>query len=216
MNTKNNKRRRASIEKMEKAFIGFLQTRELNQITVSDICKEAGVNRSTFYANYADVYALADSIREKLEGSFAELYREENTKGFNSQDYLKIFRHIRENQIFYKTYFKLGYDNEYRITRYDRELAERHFGNQYIEYHMEFFRAGITKIIKMWLENGCKETAEDMVWVLKSEYLGRESAHADATWSPEAGMPDTAAHAENFLPGIPPVKARCSEPFGNH
>ena len=39
MNTPNNKRRRQSVEKIEKAFVELLQTRELSQITVSDLCR---------------------------------------------------------------------------------------------------------------------------------------------------------------------------------
>ena len=92
---------------------------------------------------------------------------------FNSNDYLKLFRHIKDNQIFYQTYFKLGYDNEYKVIAYDVNLAREHFHNQFVEYHMEFFRAGITQIIKLWLKNGCRESPEDMVEILKSEYRGR-------------------------------------------
>ena len=57
---------------------------------------------------------------------------------------------------------------------YDRELARRHFQNRFIEYHMEFFKSGLTKVIKMWLESGCRESPEDMVEILSSEYRGRE------------------------------------------
>ena len=73
MNTKNNKRRQASQEKIEKAFLELLQTKELSAITVSEIIKKTKLNRSTFYANYADLYALADAIREKLEPDVAQL-----------------------------------------------------------------------------------------------------------------------------------------------
>ena len=64
MNTPNNRRRRESVEKIERVFVDLLQMRELGDIRVSDICKQAGLNRTTFYANFADVYALADSIRD--------------------------------------------------------------------------------------------------------------------------------------------------------
>ena len=64
MNVKNNKRRRESQEKIEKAFIELLQTREIKEITVSDIVKNTGLNRSTFYANYIDIFDLADKTRE--------------------------------------------------------------------------------------------------------------------------------------------------------
>ena len=173
MNTPNNKRKKESIERIEKVFISLLQTNELNEISVSDICKLAGLNRTTFYANYTDIYGLADSIRDKLEHNLSDLYRNEITRGFNSNDYLKLFRHIKDNQIFYKTYFKLGYDDSYKIITYDINLARQHFDNRFIEYHMEFFKSGITKIIKMWLQNGCKESPEDMYEIIKSEYQGR-------------------------------------------
>ena len=173
MNTPNNKRKRKSIEHIEKIFIELLQEQELNKISVSDICKKAGLNRTTFYANYTDIYDLADSIRDKLENNLSQLYYREINEGFNSNDYLKLFRHIKENQMFYKTYFKLGYDNNYRIIKFDRNLAKLHFQNKFVEYHIEFFKSGITRIIKMWLENGCKESPEDMYEILKSEYRGR-------------------------------------------
>ena len=175
MNTPNNKRKKESIERIEKIFIELLQTKALNEISVSDICKRAGLNRTTFYANYPDIYGLADAIRDKLEVAVSDLYRDEITQGFNSNDYLKLFRHIQENQIFYQTYFKLGYDNKFRIISYDTGLAKMHFQNKHIEYHMEFFKAGITQIIKMWLKNGCKESPEEMFEIIKSEYQGREA-----------------------------------------
>lgn len=179
MNTPNNKRKKESMERIEKVFIEMLQTKKLSEISVSDICKLAGLNRTTFYANYTDIYGLADAIRNKLENEVSDLYREEVTQGFNSNDYLKLFRHIKDNQIFYKTYFKLGYDNNYKIFRYDTNLAREHFQNRFIEYHMEFFKAGITQIIKLWLKSGCKESPKDMAEIIKSEYHGRDSLFVD-------------------------------------
>ena len=178
MNTKNNKRKRESMQKIEQVLIEFLQTKELNQISVSDICKKAELNRSTFYANYVDIFELADTIREKLEAEVSELYKDEITEGFNSNNYLLLFQHIKENQIFYRTYFKLGYDEKYRIWQYDYNLAKKHFGDSFIEYHMEFFKSGLTRIIKIWLQNGCKETPEEMFEIIKSEYRGREEFFA--------------------------------------
>ncbi len=173
MNTPNNKRRRESCQKIEKAFMELLQSKELSEITVSQLCKITGLNRSTFYANYMDIYDLADKLRKVLEDNFEQMYSAEIEQGFNSNDYLRLFRHIYENRLFYRTYLKLGYAHEYRIFTYDTALAREHFGNRFIEYHCEFFRAGITKIIEMWLEGGCKESPEDMEEIIKSEYRGR-------------------------------------------
>lgn len=173
MNTKNNRRRRESVERIEKAFMELLQTRELNEITVSDICKLCGLNRSTFYANFADVYDLADKMRVHLEEEVNRLYESETVQKINSNDYLRLFRHIRDNQLFYRTYFKLGYDDQFRLKYYDIHQAQRHFDNQYIEYHVEFFRSGFNAIVKMWLAGGCRETPEEMESIIRSEYQGR-------------------------------------------
>ncbi len=179
MNTANNRRRKESREKIEKVFVELLQTRELSQISVSDICKQASLNRTTFYANYTDIYGLADAIRDRLETNLLELYQEEHTTGINSNDYLKLFRHIQQNQIFYQTYFKLGYDDNYKIISYDTELAQKYFQGRFIQFHMEFFKSGLTRIIKLWLQNGCRETPEDMFEIIKSEYQGREAFFSD-------------------------------------
>ena len=62
MNTPNNRRKRESREKIEKVFVEFIQNKEINEISVTDICKKTNLNRSTFYANYLDIYDLADKI----------------------------------------------------------------------------------------------------------------------------------------------------------
>lgn len=171
MNTKNNKRRRESVEKIEKAFIELLQSRELKEVTVSDICKITGLNRSTFYANFLDIYDLADKLREKLEQDFASTFSDNGNREENGA--LKMFRHIKENRIFYKTYFKLGYDESHQVLIYDTARAEKDFGGKHIKYHIEFFRNGINAIIKMWLAGGCVESPEEMAEIIAQEYQGR-------------------------------------------
>ncbi|MBQ2966888.1 MAG: TetR/AcrR family transcriptional regulator [Clostridia bacterium] len=168
MNVKNNKRRRGSVEKIEKAFINMLQDKNINQISVTDICKATNLNRSTFYANFLDVYDLADRLREKLEQDFNAQFQDGA-----SRDAETMFKHIYENQIFYKIYFKLGYDDKHQAFVYDTVRAENDFQGKNIKYHIEFFRNGLNSIIKMWLAEGCKETPEEMAAILKSEYKGR-------------------------------------------
>jgi len=172
MNVKNNARRRESLEKIEKAFIELLQTRELKEITVSEIIKMAGLNRSTFYANYLDIYDLADKTRKILEDEFSNLFADYDYFTEHSGA-LKMFTHIQENQLFYRTYFKLCYDDKHLITTYSTERAEKEHMDSHLKYHIEFFRNGLNAIIRMWLDNGCKETPEEMAEVLKREYRGR-------------------------------------------
>ena len=172
MNTVNNKRRRASVEKLEKAFVHLLQSEELKNITVADLCKETGLNRSTFYANFLDIYDLADKLRAELEREFSSLFADYDYFSERSGA-LKMFTHIKENQLFYTTYFKLCYDESHKVSIYDSRRAEKEHIDRNVNYHIEFFRSGLNTIIKMWLSDGCKETPEEMAEILQSEYRGR-------------------------------------------
>lgn len=103
----------------------------------------------------------------------AEEFAEFQFSNNSQQDYngyLNMFKHIKENQIFYKTYFKLEDISISPVTRYNIEMAKTLYNNEYIDYHIEFFRAGLNAIIKKWLNNNCKESPEEMVKIITSEY----------------------------------------------
>lgn len=175
MNKINNKRKKESTEKIEKALIELIQTKDLSEINVTDLVKKAKINRSTFYVNYLDIYDLADKMKEKMYENILDLYREEAIKRKHSYNYLKLFKHIKENQIYYKTLFKLNFDFS---TYYNGSISEKdaikYLGTtKNIEYHKEFFKAGMSAIIKKWLFNGCIESPEEMVEILNIEYIGK-------------------------------------------
>ncbi len=172
MNVRNNKRRRESQDKIEKAFVELLQRCEIKDITVTDIIKMTGLNRSTFYANYVDIFDLADKTREKLENEFSNLFADYDYMTERT-GVLRMFMHIKENQIFYKTYFKLCYDDKHLVSVYDERRAEKEQISDNVKYHIEFFRNGLNAVIKLWLANGCQESPEEMAGVLKQEYRGR-------------------------------------------
>ena len=171
MNTKNNSRRRESVARIQKVFVEMLQTQELGKITVSDICKAADINRSTFYANYLDVYDLADKLRTQFEDDFSEQFADYNTATDQNGAY-RMFCHIKENQLFYKTYFKLCYDEKHLVLTYDPRQAAGSDDSS-LKYRIEFFRNGFNAIVRMWLTGGCQESPEEMAQILKEEYRGR-------------------------------------------
>ena len=172
MNTPNNKKRKSSIEKIEKTFLQLIQKKNIDDISVSTICEIANLNRSTFYSNYIDIYDLADKVKKQMAEEFAEFQLSNNSKQ-NSDGYLTMFRYIKDNQIFFKTYFKLESICPDVPIQYHVELAEKYYNNKFIDYHIEFFRAGINAIIKKWLNNGCKETPEEINEIITSEYKNK-------------------------------------------
>lgn len=172
MNVQNNKRKKSSMEKIEKIFLQLIQKKNIEEISVSTICEKADLNRSTFYANYIDIYDLAEKIKKDMEKEFAEFQISMNSKT-DETGYLNMFRHIKENQIFFKTYFKLEDISMSKPTEYRVDLAEKYYDNKYIDYHIEFFRAGLNAVIKKWLAGGCKESPEVINEIITSEYKNK-------------------------------------------
>lgn len=145
MNTKNNKRHQETIDNINKAFITLLQDKQLSEITVSDICKAANINRSTFYEKYENISALANVIARNLENRIAE---QPHIKG----EFAWLFEYAKANADMFNLYFKLGISKS---------------GG---EYKTIFFKNGVYSVLKMWLEGGCVESVEQMNQIIKREY----------------------------------------------
>lgn len=61
-----NRKRQYSRMVIEEAFLNELREKPIDKISVVDICKQANVNRSTFYSNYLDVYDLMDKVADRF------------------------------------------------------------------------------------------------------------------------------------------------------
>ena len=172
MNTPNNNKRKKSQEQIEKIFLQLIQKKNIEDISVSTICDIANLNRSTFYSNYIDIYDLAEKVKIQMAKEFGDFQISHNSKQ-DENGYLTMFKYIKDNQIFFKTYFKLESICPDVPLNYHTELAEKYYDNKHIDYHIEFFRAGLNAVIKKWLNNGCKETPEEINEIITSEYKNK-------------------------------------------
>ena len=172
MNTKNNKRKQESVKRIREAFFLLHQKYDLSDIKVTDICRHAKINRSTFYTNYTDIYDLADQILAELYNEIDNVFHIDPDLNISKEDFLNLFVHIKSKRELYSLYFKLGYDKklEKKLNKANPEALVR---ERNIDYRVEFFRNGLNAIIKIWLENGCKESPEMMLDILILEYRGR-------------------------------------------
>lgn len=176
MNKTNNKRTTQSKIAIQRAYLNLVVSRnDIDTITVSDICKKAKINRTTFYAHYLDINDLIESIREWMINEFLNVFNEEKTNEKHSFDFEKLFKNIKENQIFYKIYFKLGFDFKKTFVENGAnsslDIGSLFYKDtKHIDYHIEFFSAGITAIIKKWLDDRCKESPHTMGQILVEEY----------------------------------------------
>ena len=145
MNTKENKRHQATLQRIFAAFAALLQDQDLNKISVTELCEMANIERSTFYANYENISALANRYAAEIE---KQVVAQPHAEG----EFAWIFEYIVVNKDVFDTYFKLGIS----------QVKE--------DYKMLFFRNGAYSVAKMWFDGGCKESPVQMGEILKKEY----------------------------------------------
>ena len=65
----------------DEALIYLLEKKDIEYITVKEICNKAGVNRSTFYLHYESISDLIEETMNYINKKFVD-YFNENSKDF--------------------------------------------------------------------------------------------------------------------------------------
>ena len=73
-------------------FLSLLSEKDIKNITVSEICKIADINRATFYRYYLDVYDLLNKIQEEFVQELKNATtKEDNNISTFSKNLLNVF-----------------------------------------------------------------------------------------------------------------------------
>lgn len=188
MNVKNNRLIRETDEKIIRAVYTMMtqEHRPIGKITVREICERTGVHRSTFYAHYRDVYDLVEKVEENMSRRLTETFFRKLDERASARDcFSEIFAFIRDHREFYLYY--LSESRKYGVlqlawdtirSRYAAAVKPEKFGarsSEEMEYHGAFFLVGMTTVVRMWLQNGCREEPGALYDILR-----RQSAVQDA------------------------------------
>ena len=169
--------------KMNLALISLLKTKPFEFITVSEICKTAGVNRSTFYLHYETIGDLLNETAEYLLNDFLG-YFTADTKSvafdlkalsldnlvFVCARYLTPYlTYIRDHKEVFSTallhHKTLGFEDVYTrlfenifnpiLDRFDYPPGMR-------SYVMMYYLNGLNAIVTEWLRNGCSNSIQEI------------------------------------------------------
>lgn len=185
---KNVSKYNATAKRMYKALLALLKKKPFESITVSELCIEAKVHRSTFYLHYENINDLLEETIQYLFDDFLsyfepELYRfievlpqcELTRLNFICDKYLIPYLvYVRENQEVLKIAHLHGstiglYDASSRL--YDRILVpilERfHYPQKDYKYIVLYYVNGIHAITMEWLQEGCTRSTEDIAKIIQ-------------------------------------------------
>ncbi|MBQ7351472.1 MAG: TetR/AcrR family transcriptional regulator [Clostridia bacterium] len=178
MNTKNNKRYKTSSEKIETIFLTLILNHKYEDITISQICENAGINRSTFYAHYDDINDLIVKIEARFATGTAMIF--DYGLRQTHEAFVEMFSFVKKNKLFYKAFLSIPYATLAEINTKSKILTNIKdkrlkvaADDVELQYRASFFGAGIKEICRLWLERDCKESPEQMAKLLLKEYSNR-------------------------------------------
>ncbi|MBE5757778.1 MAG: TetR/AcrR family transcriptional regulator [Clostridiales bacterium] len=178
MNIKNNKRYKISSEKIETTFLTLILNHRYEDITISQICERAEINRSTFYSHYDDINDLIIKIESKFANGMAAIFNFGLRR--TNEAFIEMFKFVKENKYFYKAFLNIPYATLAEKNIKDKVLTnikDKHdmgdVDDMNIYYRANFFGAGIKELCRLWLERDCKESPEHMAKLLLEEYTDR-------------------------------------------
>jgi len=179
MNIKNNSRYKMSSEKIETAFLTLILNHKYEDITISQVCKQANINRSTFYSHYDDINDLIIKIESKFAKGMATIFNYGERQTHDA--FIEMFTFVRDNKYFYKAFLNIPYatlaETNTKINVLKNIGENSHIDKSKtlgIFYRASFFGAGIKEMCRIWLERDCKEAPEQMAKLLLDEYKDRE------------------------------------------
>ena len=169
----------STAQKMDRALLALLEKKNFEYVTVAEICRTAGVNRSTFYLHYENTVDLLDETTRYVIDDFLTYFQalpagpaEEGS--FMQEKYvLPYLTYIRDNRRVFMTALKhlntMGFE-----TYYDRLfshifspiLDEHHVPAAHKGYIMKFYLTGVTAVAMEWLKRDCAEPLEDICGII--------------------------------------------------
>lgn len=168
---------------MDEALIDILKKKDFEFITVKEICKRAGVNRSTFYLHYETISDLLTETIEYYNKQFIEQFSTNpeqlisnihsmplNELIFINSEYLKPYlSFIKHHQSLYQAMFKnpacMQAEKQIDdISKYVLKPIMKRFQIPENEqpYRIHYYIQGCKAIIQEWVKRDFEDSIEDI------------------------------------------------------
>lgn len=159
---------------MDEALLQLLQKKDFEYITIKELCKKAGVNRSTFYLHYEN---MSDILKESMEMLEKKFYSSSSSVDrpkdsyYITPDYLKPYlEFVKENKIVYRLICEKTnlFETQKTLNRlynniFQPILESHHVPKEKQAIIFSYYFGGITSMIQKWVSQDCLVDVDDMV-----------------------------------------------------
>ncbi len=153
---------------LKEALLKLLLEKPLGEITPTELCREADINRNTFYSHFSAVRDVLDMVENELEEKLMSTL----SFGENSLEMVhKIIQNIAQNDKEVRIIFSPNGDIGFGKKLYElvEEKALREFektkpgiDDTTMRYAFSFAFLGSTAIIQRWLHDNMQRTPEEI------------------------------------------------------
>lgn len=167
---KTDARTRYTLHAIKQALLTRLKEKEIEAITVRELCQLAEINRSTFYRHYDNQYGLLASLQDEM---FAQIKKEILARRPNTEELiLLMFQLVYQNQEEWLLLLGEHADSRIskKITRFISEYLRIPSESEAGRMKYQFLLAGASGLFTDWIQSGMRETPEKM-----AEYLNTYS-----------------------------------------
>ena len=180
------KRVKSTKEQLYISFLKMMKDLPIEKITISSLCKVAGINRNTFYTHYESVSALLGEI----EDNFANLVKKEYYASIDPSCAIsveafmeKLLLVVKNNMEICKLFFSDNGDRTF-VTKLLGEIfpeinhlwSEMAVDEKYIGIAYSYIAGGAIKVIEDWVLRDCDDDIKHLASFLDMMIMKGQSA----------------------------------------
>ena len=153
---------------LQEALLRLLEQKSVRQIAVSELCQEAGINRSTFYKHYGKpedvLYEISENLVHELLAD--TLKGKPSYKSDIENLCLSIQKHVNVVSILLKN--NISIDIKRFIELFIQDTGARYkkqavlYDEEELRLLMTFLGYGSTYFIQEWIHSGMKKSPQEL------------------------------------------------------
>ena len=168
------KRIRATKDALETALLQLLHEKKLSTISVTELCKAAGINRNTFYCHYSYPAEVAKAFEDRIfETIKAELSKNDKT----NHALITIIQFLAANKEVSTVLSSVNYDSTFLEDFFQYcydctllKLSDEHTALNMTKQNMaiRFLVSGSAAVVRVWLNTGAREAPVEIAKMIDS------------------------------------------------
>lgn len=172
MNKKENQRIMLTKRLLKESLLRLMKKKSIHEISIRELCIDAGINRATFYAHYDTEYDLLHEIESDTIDEMHKLIAKSEGDTDLLCDRVEIVcRYLKTHSETTKILFANNLpESDFAIALFGNDVARNvlrkkyleRFGDDGVDLIMSYLTNGTYNMIRYWLLNDITKTPKEM------------------------------------------------------